>query len=272
MSFATDASYLRYQYGDADKLRIRYETHARFSTNNTPPFSEWLLAHVAASSGMTLLDAGCGPGIYHRALTATGVRIVAADMSRGMVAAARDQARAKQLDARALLADVQALPFASATFDRVMANHMLYHVPNQVTALEELRRVAKHGARIVLATNAADNGARLYDLHAAACRAVGLTPSAMATDSFTLDHLPLVQSVLPSAQIFLREDAFAFPDTEAAIRYYASAGIDQMDNPPRDASHRPQLLAHVTAAVDKIIASEGQLLVPKNAGCFVADV
>ncbi len=226
MSFATDANYLNYQYGDAGKLRIRYESHARYSTNNVPPFSEWLLAHVAASSGMTLLDAGCGPGVYHRALAANGVRIVASDMSAGMVADAHKQARDKQLDARPLLADVQALPFAAATFDRVMANHMLYHVPDQIAALEELRRVAKPGARIIIATNAADNGARLYDLHAAACRAIGLTPSAMATDSFTLDHLPLVQSVLPSAQVFLREDAFAFPDTEAVIRYYASAGID----------------------------------------------
>ncbi len=272
MSFATDAGYLRYQYGDADKLRIRYESHARYSTNNTPSFAEWLLAHVGASSGMTLLDAGCGPGVYHRTLTANGVRIIASDMSAGMVGATREQARDKHLDVRPLIADVQHLPFGAATFGRVMANHMLYHVPDQTAALEELRRVATPGARIVLATNAADNGARLYDLHATACRAIGLTPSAMATDSFTLEHLPLVRSVLPSAQVFLREDAFAFPDADAAIRYYASAGIDQIDDPPADGSHRARLLVDVAAAINDIIATEGRLLVPKNAGCFVGDV
>ncbi len=36
-------------------------------------------------------------------------------------------------------AEAEALPFAAGSCDRVMANHMLYHVPHQEQALRELR-------------------------------------------------------------------------------------------------------------------------------------
>ena len=38
-------------------------------------------------------------------------------------------------------ADAQHLPLAGGCCDRLMANHMLYHVPDQLAALGELRRI-----------------------------------------------------------------------------------------------------------------------------------
>jgi ubiquinone/menaquinone biosynthesis C-methylase UbiE len=40
-------------------------------------------------------------------------------------------------------ADAQALPFRDASFDAVIANHMLYHVPDISRSLGEVRRVLK---------------------------------------------------------------------------------------------------------------------------------
>ena len=39
--------------------------------------------------------------------------------------------------------DLQALPFPEACFDAVIANHMLYHVPDRPRALAEVQRVLK---------------------------------------------------------------------------------------------------------------------------------
>ena len=51
------------------------------------------------------------------------------------------------------VADVQELPFADDSFDVVLANHMLYHVPDRPRAFAEVRRVLAPGGRFHAATN-----------------------------------------------------------------------------------------------------------------------
>lgn len=48
--------------------------------------------------------------------------------------------------------DVTAIPYASETFDWVLCNHVLEHVPDDAQALRELFRVLKPGGRAVLQT------------------------------------------------------------------------------------------------------------------------
>ena len=40
-------------------------------------------------------------------------------------------------------ADLQALPFEDGTYDRVVANHMLYHLPDPRLGVAELARVVR---------------------------------------------------------------------------------------------------------------------------------
>ena len=63
-----------------------------------------------------------------------------------------------------------------------------------------------------------------------------------------------------------------YPDVEAVLRYYATGIIDHVDDPPRDGSHRPQLMHAMAERVAAILAVDGVLRVPKTAGCFVADL
>jgi SAM-dependent methyltransferase len=131
----------------------------------------------------------------------------------------------------------------AATYDRVIANHMLFHVADQLAALRELRRVLKPTGRVLLATNAADHSRRLWDLHAAAARQLGYTPAAPVGARFNLDHLGLVQQVFPEAARRVRSDAFVFPTAEVVLRYVASGVVDAIVDPPADGSHRAPLLA-----------------------------
>ena len=48
--------------------------------------------------------------------------------------------------------DLEAIPFPDETFDLAICNHMLEHVTSPATALRELRRVLKPGARLVCQT------------------------------------------------------------------------------------------------------------------------
>jgi hypothetical protein len=47
-------------------------------------------------------------------------------------------------------ADLTALPFADASFDRVIANHVLEHIPGDSGAIAELARVLRPGGRAII--------------------------------------------------------------------------------------------------------------------------
>jgi SAM-dependent methyltransferase len=272
MERTTDPGHLRYQYGDTERLRIRSDTHHLYS-ERPDDFVDWMLDQLEPRPGHLVLDVGCGYGIYHRALAARGVRaIVGLDASPAMVEAAQQQAATHDLTVVAIQGDAQHLPLPAATYDRVMANHMLFHVADQLAALRELRRVLKPSGRVLLATNAADHGRRLWDVHAAAARRLGHTPAAPPGARFHLDHLGLVRQVFPTAERRVRPDAFVFPSAEAVLRYMASGPVDAIVDPPADGSHRAALLALMSEQVEAIFRAEGVFRVPKDAGCFVADV
>ena len=142
---------------------------------------------------------------------------------------------------------------------------------NRAAALREIRRVLRPGGRAVLATAAADSGRRLMELHDEVARQLGYRPAAHVYDRFNLGHMPLVEEILPDAQLKMRTDAFLFPDVDTALAYYASALIDKVDPLPPDGSHRPRLLQMVAPEIQKILDIEGVFRVAKNAGCFVWD-
>lgn len=99
------------------------------------------LAAIAEARPHRVLDAGCGDGLFARTIAAPAV--VGVDLSPGMVA----RARGRGVDAR--VADIQELPFADASFDVVVCNWTLYHLPELEQGLAELARVLRPGGRFV---------------------------------------------------------------------------------------------------------------------------
>ncbi len=265
-----DPAHLREQYDDAERLRIRIDTHDRFSERDGT-FADWALAKIAAGPSMRLLDVGCGPGPYHPALIAAGAAIVALDQSAGM--AREVLAQASRLGATVDVArgDAVALPFADASFDRVIACHMMYHVTDQRGAFEEMRRVLAASGRVVLTTNAGSIGG-WEELHERAAHALGYEPLPRDDARFTLDDLDLVRGVFPSAEVFVRDDAFLFREAEPAVRYYASGIDDRIRDRPSDGSHHTPLIDAVRREIERIIVRDGVLRIEKSAGCFVAGV
>jgi ubiquinone/menaquinone biosynthesis C-methylase UbiE len=269
--FGTADGYLREQYSTADRLRARIDVHERYSERKIAFYAE-PLNQLALAPGLTLLDAGCGPGGYLPILAGRGVDVVAMDLSPGMVRESRHRAAELQLSARIVQADIQALPFPDASFDRAMANHMLYHVPDIGAALRELRRVLKPGGRVVLTTNAADHMERLWVLHHEAAQELGYIPIRRVVGNFTLDHLDLVRTVFPNTEVHHIPNAFVFPSPEPALQHYLSGSVDALADRPPDNSHRPKLAALVEAKIQTILQREGVFRVPKDAGCFVATI
>lgn len=269
MERATSLAYLQYQYANTQKLDIRLETHQRYS-ERVDDFLDWILDRLAPQAGHSVIDVGCGKGSWHESLVRRGVRLILAlDSSPGMVAFTQQQANQKGYPVVAIEASAERLPVPDASYDLGMANHVLFHVADIPGALRELRRVLKPGGRAILTTAAADSAERLEEFHRTAAERLGYQPTGRVIDRFNLDHIDVVRAVFPNVERYLREDAFLFPSTEAAVRYYASGMVEAIANPPADGSHRARLLQHVAEAIEAVIAREGVFRDPKSAGCFV---
>ncbi len=154
---------LEEQYRTADNLRARISLHERFSTNSIP-YPRWVFDGYNFGDEVDLLEVGCGDAMIWREnceRIPDGWRLTLTDFSPGMVEEARAVLGNR---AQYQVADVQELPFEDASFDAVIANHMLFHVPDRERALSELARVLRRGGRFTATTIGRDHLKELREL------------------------------------------------------------------------------------------------------------
>ncbi|XVU27185.1 class I SAM-dependent methyltransferase [Actinoplanes sp. CA-054009] len=105
------------------------------------------------SSGVTVLDIGCGPGTITADFAAlvTPARVTALEVKEEALDLARAEiARRGLANVDFAVGDVHALDFPDASFDVVHAHQVLQHVTDPVAALREMRRVTKPGGVIAV--------------------------------------------------------------------------------------------------------------------------
>lgn len=130
------------------------ETSRNYDATREPIGAEIVLGCLARHAGpldrVRLLDAGCGTGAYSRALIGRIGRIDALDMSRGMLAVAREKLRAEAGRIAFHQGSITDLSFAEASFDAVMINQVVHHLGDHENAeFALLRRVIGEVARIL---------------------------------------------------------------------------------------------------------------------------
>jgi len=155
----TDTEYLRdHQYKDPTNLHARVALHAKHTVAEQPWF-EWVEAQIDWPPGSDVLEVGCGSGLLwaNIAPLLPDLQVSLTDISEGMLDAARQAVApfANVILVEARTSDAQELPFADDSFDIVIANHMLYHVPDRPRAICELARVLRPDGVLMAATNGA---------------------------------------------------------------------------------------------------------------------
>ncbi len=87
-----------------------------------------------------------------------GVEVVAQDISPRMVESTRAAGIAAEIG------DVESLPYPDESFDCVVANWVLYHLPDLALGVREVARVLRPGGRLVAATLGDGNMRELWEL------------------------------------------------------------------------------------------------------------
>ena len=113
---------------------------------------------LGVRAGDTVLDLGCGFGRHAFEAARRGARVVALDAGAEEVQGVRNTFAAmvaagelaRDACAVAVQGDALALPFADATFDRVICSEVLEHIPEDLAAMGELARVLRRGGTMAV--------------------------------------------------------------------------------------------------------------------------
>ena len=228
MTVRTNQEYLRTeQYKDASNLEARIALHQRFSTNPYP-WHRWVFDHIDVPANARLLELGCGPAKLW-AENANRIprtwEVTLSDFSEGMLTEAKRNVRNFSGSFSFRQLDAQNISFDDATFDAVVANHMLYHVPDIPKALSEIRRVLKPGGKFYAATNGAGHLQNLKSLEA---QFLGDNlehnfREALGSRSFSLQNgEALLEPFFPHVTLHPYEDALEVTEVEPLIAYLLS--------------------------------------------------
>lgn len=237
------------QYATEANLRARIDVHQRFSTAK----EDWhrgLFDRVAPPADARILEVGCGPAEFWKQnldRIDPSWKLTLSDSSPGMIEAARVVLGDR---AEYFVADVQELPLAGETFDVVLANHMLYHVPDLPRAFTEIRRVLVPGGVLHASTIGEGHMQEMWQLTAASW------PYAGHVEAFGLESgPPKLEQFFADVRVQRFEDGLAVTDAEPVLAYIRSA--ERYDG--RD-------LEDARAAIEAAIARDGVFFVRKSQG------
>ena len=166
MSRANDIEKVKVQYNSDKNLNARVALHRDFSTNKYG-WTKWVFDQYRLLSNSAILELGCGNGAIwqsNKDRIPTDVKIMLTDFSEGMLnSAIRNLTGISQIVEYSVM-DIQNINCEDNAFDTIIANHMLYHVPDRDLALKEISRVLKPEGIFYATTNGTNNLKGLKEL------------------------------------------------------------------------------------------------------------
>jgi ubiquinone/menaquinone biosynthesis C-methylase UbiE len=267
VSKISDQTYLLTdQYQNASNLDARIQLHARFSTNQYG-WHLWVFDQFHLPPQSRLLELGCGLAYLwlenlHR--LPEGWDIILSDFSPGMLQQAQQNLHKGHRHFEFEVIDAQSIPFDDESFDAVIANHMLYHLPDRAKALSEMQRVLKLGGRFYASTIGRTHLQELGQLVNKFDPTAGPFGHRRQAHPFILENgLDEISPWFSRVTLHRYEDALKITEAGPLVAYILSGIMwsDILDDNQR---------AAFTKFIEQELARQGAIHVTKDSGLFEA--
>jgi ubiquinone/menaquinone biosynthesis C-methylase UbiE len=178
-----------------DRVADRYDATRVHPTEASTEIAAGLMRVGGLRFGAEVLEIGIGTGRIAMPLLASGVNVTGIDIAPRMLEQLEAKYAVWQAEAgegvkgrlTVQIADMTALPFDDASFDAVIAVHVLHLVPKWRKALGEALRVLRPGAALLLGQDIAAPNAMNHDIQdrwAQIVRELGADPQRVGARTF----------------------------------------------------------------------------------------
>jgi ubiquinone/menaquinone biosynthesis C-methylase UbiE len=112
---------------------------------------ELVVKRAGVEPGMDVLDVACGTGNTTLPAARAGARVTGLDFTPALLEIARERAADAMVEIDFIEGDAQELPFADASFDRVVSTFGHMFAPDHRRTADEMKRVLRPGGVIAVA-------------------------------------------------------------------------------------------------------------------------
>jgi ubiquinone/menaquinone biosynthesis C-methylase UbiE len=133
------------QYETAKNFNARVYLNGRFKTN-PEVWHQWIFKHLPAAENLKVLELGCGTGLFwllNSGKIPGSWQVTLSDYSQGMLDGTRQNLRGTGFPFYFEIVNAEDLRYQDEHFDVIIANLMLYHVPDRTKALSGISRILK---------------------------------------------------------------------------------------------------------------------------------
>lgn len=262
VSVVNESEGVKEQYSDDKNLSIRIRLHAKHSTNKQG-FAPWLFEQYEFSENFGILELGCGNGSQWEGRIGNlpnGCHLTLSDLSAGMVDIVREKySKYKNVSYEQI--DIQNIDYPDETFDVIIANHMLYHIPNLSKALSEVKRVLKPGRKFYCTTNG-NGGMRPFLQNA--LKHLNPDISAFTQEwSFSLQNgIAVLSEYFSDVKRLDYEDSLSITETQDLV--------DWIKSTISISSYSEKDLDGLYDYFEEIRIRDGAINIPKEGGLFIS--
>lgn len=253
-------------YKNAEHINARIHLHTRCAKNQQGWFP-WLLEQADIESAEHILELGCGNGeLWTKARSEDLMQkqIVLSDASVGMVEDARNRL-VKQFGEEIFSFshfDCEEIPLPSHSYDRVLANHVLFYCKNVSKALAEVTRVLSENGVFCCSTYGSKHMKEISELVKEFDKNINLSEISLY-EIFGLENgEKILKEHFGDVTLRMYEDALYVEDAGLLCDYiYSCHGNQNELLCDRKSEFR--------AYLEKRIHEEGGIHITKEAGVFV---
>jgi ubiquinone/menaquinone biosynthesis C-methylase UbiE len=259
-----DPIHVAEQYRDDERLRARMRLYQTYGEPGRASFASWVFDAIDWPASARVFEVGCGTGdfwLQNIERIPEGVQITLSDASAAMVDRARVSLGPRGSSMNFETVDVLRVPHGDASFDLLIANHMLYHVADRARALRELHRVLRPGGRLYVTTNAWTHLLELRDVCERFCDASPLLPARYLEGAFDVENAAReLQQLFADVTVRSRFSAMNVDDPSVLAEYVRSMI-------PRE---RPMAIERLRDHLEWRIALEGRFRVTAAGALLIA--
>lgn len=227
----TQKEELEKQYAGSDNLQKRINIHV-YSTSKVPWFA-WVLEGLELKPGMKILELGCGTGalwVQQRENLPENLEIVLTDSSEGMLESAREAIKPfkeyfakKNICFRFQKLAAEDFTATEEKYDRIIANHMLYHVAGdkRQELLQNCAKSLKETGMFYASTVGRTHMREMFDLQMAFDSR--MNPPGWFSEGFELENGgEQLKKAFAKVTVEEQENDLLVPDPEVLYHYIES--------------------------------------------------